>query len=99
MHIVPGPLTPGLPSDRMGKRNKKHRFCITCSSSILIDWENSDVVGQRPFLAMNARLFEGVDLAKAKFDFYNGWEDIEPAYGRDVARRAGKGDEGVKGEL
>lgn len=85
--------------DRMGKRQKAHRFCPACSSSILIDFASSEVVKHRPFLAMNARLFDRLDLAKAKFDFYNGWEDIEPAYGRDVARRAGKGDEGVKGEL
>lgn len=48
-------------TDRMGKQNKAHRFCPTCSSSLLIDWQHSDVPSQRPYLAMNARLFEGVD--------------------------------------
>lgn len=78
-------------TDYMGKKNKAHRFCPTCSSSILIDWQNSDVVKQRAYLAMNARLFEGVDLGQAKFIYYNGWEGIEPKYGRELAKRAGEG--------
>lgn len=86
----------------MGKANKAHRFCSICSSSILIDFQHSDVVRQRPYLAMNARLFEGVDLAKAKFEYYDGWNGIEPAYGRGVAKRAqggGKDDEGNGDEM
>lgn len=79
----------------MGKKNKAHRFCPACSSSVLIDFRHSDVEKQRPFLAMNARLFEGVDLSAAKFCFYNGWEGIEPEYGREVAKRAVEG----KGEM
>lgn len=72
----------------MGKNNKRHRFCPHCSSSILIDWQHSDVVSQRPYLAMNARLFEGVDLGKAQFDFYDGFSGIEPGYERGLAKRA-----------
>lgn len=81
----------------MGKLNKAHRFCPTCSSSILIDFAASDVEGQRPFLAMNARLFEGVDLGEAKFVYYDGFSGIHPPYGRGLARRAqGEGDQGEK---
>ncbi|KAK3639862.1 hypothetical protein LTR56_012242 [Elasticomyces elasticus] len=36
-----------------GKKNKPHRFCPECSSSILIDFANSDIVKQREHLAMN----------------------------------------------
>lgn len=36
-----------------GKKNKPHRSCPECSSTILIDFKNSDVEGQRPKLAMN----------------------------------------------
>ena len=99
----PTPPFPPLPiytlttPDQMGKGNKHHRFCPHCSSSILIDFANSDVVAQRPFLAMNARLFEGVDLGRAKFEFYDGWSGIEPGYDRGLAKRAQK-DTG-KGEM
>ena len=37
----------------MGKKNKAHRFCPECSSSILIDFQNSDVDWQRPLIAVN----------------------------------------------
>ena len=36
-----------------GLKNKPHRFCPECGSSVMIDFENSDVVKQRPLLAMN----------------------------------------------
>lgn len=39
-----------------GKKRKPHRFCPECSSSILIDFLNSDVESQRGFLAMNVSL-------------------------------------------
>lgn len=37
----------------MGKKNKPHRFCPECGSSILIDFKNSDVANQRPRLAVS----------------------------------------------
>lgn len=37
-----------------GKKLKPHRFCPECSSSILIDFKNSDVKEHVPLLAMNA---------------------------------------------
>jgi hypothetical protein len=39
----------------MGLKKKAHRFCPECSSSILIDFQNSDVVKQRKYLAINVR--------------------------------------------
>lgn len=39
----------------MGLKNKAHRFCPECSSSILIDFQNSDVERQRGYLAINVR--------------------------------------------
>lgn len=36
-----------------GKKNKPHRSCPECSSTILIDFKKSDVESQRSFLAMN----------------------------------------------
>lgn len=36
-----------------GKKNKPHRFCPECSSSILIDFKDSDVPRQKELLAMN----------------------------------------------
>lgn len=36
-----------------GKKNKPHRFCPECSSSVLIDFKNSDVPNQRGELAIN----------------------------------------------
>lgn len=42
-----------LKSYLMGKKNKPHRFCPECSSSVLIDFKNSDMESQRSYLAMN----------------------------------------------
>ncbi|KAK3622740.1 hypothetical protein LTR56_022033 [Elasticomyces elasticus] len=63
-----------------GKKNKPHRFCPECSSSILIDFANSDIVKQREHLAMNASLFKGIDLENAKLDKFNGMAELDPPY-------------------
>ncbi|KAK4977894.1 hypothetical protein LTR42_002269 [Elasticomyces elasticus] len=63
-----------------GKKNKPHRFCPECSSSILIDFANSDLEGQREHLAMNASLFKGIDLENAKLDKFNGMAELDPQY-------------------
>jgi hypothetical protein len=39
-----------------GKKNKPHRFCPECSSSVLIDFKDSPYVKERQKLAMNVRL-------------------------------------------
>lgn len=39
-----------------GHKNKPHRFCPECGSSVLIDFKNSDIVEQRPLLAMNVSI-------------------------------------------
>jgi len=39
-----------------GKKNKPHRFCPECSSTILIDFKDSDIEGQRAKLAMNVSI-------------------------------------------
>ena len=48
---------------KFGLRNKPHRFCATCGTSILIDFQNSDVESQRKHLAVNV----------------SGWVAITPA--------------------
>lgn len=39
-----------------GKKEKAHRFCGECGSSVLIDFGNASVEKQRPYLAMNVRV-------------------------------------------
>lgn len=52
-------FTPGseekLKSYFFGKKRKPHRFCPECSSSVLIDFHNSDFEKQRAYLAVNVR--------------------------------------------
>lgn len=40
-----------------GLKNKPHRFCSGCGSSILIDFKDSHIESQRPNLAMNVSLY------------------------------------------
>ncbi|KAF2481633.1 DUF636 domain-containing protein [Neohortaea acidophila] len=63
-----------------GKKNKPHRFCPECSSSVLIDFKNSDVPNQRGELAINARLFKDIDLDKAAYTTYDGRNKLGPVY-------------------
>jgi hypothetical protein len=64
----------------MGKKNKAHRFCPECSSSILIDFKNSDVERQRPLLAMNAAMFKGMDLNQTDVEMVEGRAKFDPPY-------------------
>ncbi|KAF2765696.1 hypothetical protein EJ03DRAFT_377536 [Teratosphaeria nubilosa] len=64
----------------MGLKNKPHRFCPECSSSILIDFQNSDVERQRPYLAVNAAMFTDFDLETADLRLSDGKNRLQPAY-------------------
>ncbi|KAK1083817.1 hypothetical protein LTR33_003036 [Friedmanniomyces endolithicus] len=48
-------------------RNKPHRFCPDCSSNVLIDISQADDIPEmmKGKLAVNASLFEDIDLEKA----------------------------------
>ncbi|KAK5688734.1 hypothetical protein LTS10_000712 [Elasticomyces elasticus] len=52
------------------KKNKPHRFCPECSSSVLIDLSEADDIPEsmKGKLAVNhqAALFKGIDLEKAE---------------------------------
>lgn len=50
-----------------GKKVKPHRFCPECSSSILIDFKDSDVDGQQDLLAMNVSRLQH-DAVRARPD-------------------------------
>uniref|UniRef100_A0A2D3VEM6 CENP-V/GFA domain-containing protein n=1 Tax=Ramularia collo-cygni TaxID=112498 RepID=A0A2D3VEM6_9PEZI len=69
-----------LKSYLFGKKRKPHRFCPECSSSILIDFKDSDVEDQRPLLAMNASHFKDIDLANASYFYYDGKTKLDPPY-------------------
>ncbi|KAH9810056.1 Centromere protein V [Teratosphaeria destructans] len=62
----------------MGLKNKAHRFCPECSSSVLIDFQNSDVERQRPYLA--AAMFTDFDLETADLKLVDGKNRLQPAY-------------------
>jgi len=64
----------------MAKKQHAHRFCPECSSSILIDFRESEVEAMRPLLAMNASLFKDIDLEKAELTTFDGKNKLEPAY-------------------
>ncbi|KAF2716674.1 hypothetical protein K431DRAFT_289202 [Polychaeton citri CBS 116435] len=63
-----------------GKKNKPHRFCGECSSSILIDFKNSNFESEREMLAMNVRMFNDVDIKKADYRYFDGRAKLEPSY-------------------
>lgn len=46
-----------LKSYFFGKKEKPHRYCGECGSSVLIDFANSSFEKQRPFLAMNVSMY------------------------------------------
>ncbi|KAK5720837.1 hypothetical protein LTR15_006799 [Elasticomyces elasticus] len=50
------------------KKNKPHRFCPECSSSVLIDISQADDIPEsmKGKMAVNAALFKGIDLEKAE---------------------------------
>ncbi|KAH8919190.1 hypothetical protein BT69DRAFT_1285048 [Atractiella rhizophila] len=59
---------------RFGGKNLGHRFCSECSTNMFIDLRQSTFEPLRPFVAVNARTLEGVELEtlhKKKFDGKN----------------------------
>ncbi|KAK4549557.1 hypothetical protein LTR36_006554 [Oleoguttula mirabilis] len=64
----------------MGTRQKPHRFCPECSSSVLIDFKDAPEEEQRPLLAMNASLFQDIDLANASYETFDGKAELDPPY-------------------
>ncbi|KAK4580088.1 hypothetical protein LTR86_000290 [Recurvomyces mirabilis] len=71
-----------MKSYRMGQKNKPHRFCPECSSSVLIDFSQGDDLPAewRELYAMNAALFKDIDLTKASIKTTDGKGKLEPAY-------------------
>ncbi|KAF2171498.1 hypothetical protein M409DRAFT_50931 [Zasmidium cellare ATCC 36951] len=63
-----------------GKKQKPHRFCGGCGSSVLIDFKDAASERERPFLAMNTRLFKDIDLDEAEYTTFDGRNRLEPAY-------------------
>lgn len=64
----------------MGKKNKAHRFCPECSSSVLIGFEKSDVKREWPYLAMDAPLFKDIGLEQTAIHLFDGKTKLDPPY-------------------
>jgi len=64
----------------MGQKNKAHRFCAECSSSVLIDFKKSDVEHKWPYLAMDAVLFKDIDREQTAIHLFDGKIKLDPPY-------------------
>ncbi|TKA81520.1 hypothetical protein B0A55_02979 [Friedmanniomyces simplex] len=69
-----------MKSYTFGKGYRPHRFCPECSSSILIDFKDSDDETERDELAMNASLFKDINLEHASFTTFDGKNELDPPY-------------------
>ncbi|KAI9745325.1 MAG: hypothetical protein M1818_001605 [Claussenomyces sp. TS43310] len=66
-----------------GEKTKAHKFCKTCSSSVLIDWRRSELGEKDPekdVLAVNTRLFADIDFDKMEFITFDGKNRLYPPY-------------------
>ncbi|GME22862.1 Aldehyde-activating protein [Neofusicoccum parvum] len=67
---------------RFGNKNKPHKFCMLCGTSILIDFSNSTWKEEREVTAVNIRTFQGIEdiMGKLKFRDVDGKNLLQPPY-------------------
>jgi len=60
-----------------GSKRKSHKFCLTCGSSVLIDFTG---INGRDDLGVNVRMFHDADLNEFKYTYYDGQTKLKPEY-------------------
>ncbi|KAI3329883.1 glutathione-dependent formaldehyde-activating, GFA [Ustulina deusta] len=71
-----------MASYRFGNEKKRHKFCPTCGTSILIDFSGSDRDIEREVTAINIRTFVEVEelMKDLHFKSVDGKNKLGPAY-------------------
>jgi len=63
-----------------GTMTATHKFCPTCGSSVLADFNGKLSLGGVDQLAMNVRMFQDVDLKELKLYHFDGRSNLKPEY-------------------
>jgi len=61
-----------LGSYRFGTETRAHKFCKTCGTSLMIDFDKTESTELRNQVAVNVRVLKDVDVSKLDIETFNG---------------------------